>query len=149
MTTTSDLASTVSSHKTMSLCLNSESRSLRSQNHRETELLLGVLSFYRNNLPIKLFLKWTMIVEILSENKKKLQSLKMDLGIRVPLMSLTLVGIGTPRDYSFMELKKATNNFSEKNKLGRHDDDFVVYLFEALDLQGTVNCAPNDMAWSL
>ncbi|KAI9120566.1 hypothetical protein K1719_007599 [Acacia pycnantha] len=69
----------------------------RSQNHRETELLLGVLCFHRNNLPIKLFLKWTMIVEILSENKKKLRSLKMGLGIRVPLMSLTLVGIGGHR----------------------------------------------------
>ncbi|KAI9083885.1 hypothetical protein K1719_034143 [Acacia pycnantha] len=92
-------------------------------------------------------LKWNMTVEILPENNKKLRSLKMGLGIGVPLVSLILVGIGglvcyvykkrrrrnlddeqilgtlkslpgTPREYSFKELKKATNNFSEKNKLG-------------------------------
>ncbi|KAI9091092.1 hypothetical protein K1719_028362 [Acacia pycnantha] len=43
----------------------------------------------------------------------------MGLGIRVPLILGTLKSLpGTPREYSFKELKKATNNFSEKNKLG-------------------------------
>ncbi|XP_028776736.1 probable L-type lectin-domain containing receptor kinase S.5 [Neltuma alba] len=92
-------------------------------------------------------LRWNLTVEILSENKNKSRSLKMGLGIGVPLTALILVGIGgsvycvykkkrrrrlddeqilgtlkslpgTPREYSFKELKKATNNFSEKNKLG-------------------------------
>ncbi|XP_054809950.1 probable L-type lectin-domain containing receptor kinase S.5 [Prosopis cineraria] len=92
-------------------------------------------------------LRWNMTVEVLSENKNKTRSLRISLGIGVPLMSLIVVGIGgwvycvyrkkrrrrlddeqilgtlkslpgTPREYSFKELKKATNNFSEKNKLG-------------------------------
>lgn len=85
-------------------------------------------------------------MEILPDEKKTARSLKIGLGIGVPLLVLAAVGVaglvyyayrkrrgsgsdeqilgtlkslpGTPREFSFKDLKKATNNFDEKHKLG-------------------------------
>ncbi|KAF7809535.1 putative L-type lectin-domain containing receptor kinase S.5 [Senna tora] len=91
-------------------------------------------------------LRWNLTVEILPEKKRIGESVRIGLGITggVCVMMIVIGGLGywvyrrrrrrsgsdeqilgtlkslpgTPREFSFKELKKATNNFEEKRKLG-------------------------------
>ncbi|XAR73646.1 Non-specific serine/threonine protein kinase [Bertholletia excelsa] len=87
---------------------------------------------------------WNLTVEYFPEGKH--QGLTIGLGVGIPVAAVVLVGLaalcyrvhksrvarsrsnlvgalrslpGTPREFKFRELKKATNNFDEKNKLGQ------------------------------
>ncbi|KAK4790935.1 hypothetical protein SAY86_031348 [Trapa natans] len=93
-------------------------------------------------------LGWNLTVENLSKSGNKATlALALALGIGLPVLAALAVGLwwtarilrrrrmtaaddqsdivgklkclpGTPREFSFMELKKATNNFDERNRLG-------------------------------
>ncbi|XP_027361999.1 probable L-type lectin-domain containing receptor kinase S.5 [Abrus precatorius] len=90
-------------------------------------------------------LKWNISIEIFPEKGGNGNALKIGLGVGVPLVLLLVVGVvglvywlrkknrksdpqilgtlkslpGTPREFRFQELKKATNNFDERHKLGQ------------------------------
>ncbi|KAJ7944008.1 Lectin receptor kinase [Quillaja saponaria] len=100
-----------------------------------------------NNIQLNCILKWNITVELLPEESKVERLLKIALGVGVPVVVLGLVGFvllvyflykkrrdsasdpnilgtlkslpGTPREFSFKDLKKATNNFDDKYKLGQ------------------------------
>ncbi|KAM0975069.1 probable L-type lectin-domain containing receptor kinase S.5 [Malus sylvestris] len=94
-------------------------------------------------------LRWNLTVELLPGGKggNSNEGLKIGLAVGVPAVALLLLGLGglgyylykrrkaaasdenifgalkslpgTPREFSFKELKKATNNFDDKHKLGQ------------------------------
>ncbi|XP_061341731.1 probable L-type lectin-domain containing receptor kinase S.5 [Gastrolobium bilobum] len=92
-------------------------------------------------------LRWNISIEVFPHKSKDGNLLKIGLGVGVPLVILVVVGVGvlvyyyvsrkrresdsdshivgtlkslpgTPREFRFQELKKATNNFDERLKLG-------------------------------
>lgn len=98
-----------------------------------------------NATQLNCVLKWNLTVEVLAREetgKAKSNGLKIGLGVGVPVLTLVLMGLayyfhkrrkaasdlnilgalkslpGTPREFQFSELKKATNNFDHKHKLG-------------------------------
>lgn len=93
-------------------------------------------------------LRWNITVESLPEEGESGRLVKIGLGVGVPALVLFLAGVaglayylcrkkkkakasdsilmgtlkslpGTPREFGFKDLKKATKNFDEKNKLGQ------------------------------
>ncbi|KAI4327883.1 hypothetical protein L6164_020294 [Bauhinia variegata] len=99
-----------------------------------------------NTFELNCVLRWNITVEVLAEEDNTKRVLQIALGVGVPVLVLVLVGIaglvyylrrkrrasasdpnilgtlkslpGTPREFTFKELKKATNNFDETRKLG-------------------------------
>lgn len=101
-----------------------------------------------NATQLNCVLKWNLTVEMLVREENggaKSNGLKVGLGVGVPVLILALLGLaglayyvrkrrkaasdpnilgalkslpGTPREFRFSELKKATNNFDHKHKLG-------------------------------
>ncbi|KAF5197305.1 L-type lectin-domain containing receptor kinase VIII.2 [Thalictrum thalictroides] len=102
-----------------------------------------------NYTELNCVLGWNLTVQILPEDKDSVQWIKILVGVTVPGLLLLLVAIivsllyyfkrrrarlgrndpnilgalkslpGTPREFRFKDLKKATNNFDENNKLGQ------------------------------
>ncbi|KAI3462272.1 hypothetical protein Pfo_018935 [Paulownia fortunei] len=97
-----------------------------------------------NTIQLNCVLRWNLTVNYFPEGKH--QWLKIVLGVGVPLLVLLLMGAagfgyychkrrmalsnpnlvgalkslpGTPREFEFRDLKKATNSFDERNKLGQ------------------------------
>ncbi|XP_031257484.1 probable L-type lectin-domain containing receptor kinase S.5, partial [Pistacia vera] len=90
-------------------------------------------------------LRWNLTVELLPGGNGNNQWLKMGLAVGIAVLVLLVIGIaglgyyvhkkraaddpnilgtlkslpGTPREFSFRDLKKATNNFDDKHKLGQ------------------------------
>lgn len=92
-------------------------------------------------------LRWNISIEVFPEKGGNGNSLTIGLGVGVPLVVLLVAGVGglvyyicrkkresasdpqivgtlkslpgTPREFNYQELKKATNNFDEKHKLGQ------------------------------
>ncbi|KAK4764032.1 hypothetical protein SAY87_013470 [Trapa incisa] len=97
------------------------------------------------NIELNCVLEWNLTVEDLGKKDNKGQTLPLALGLGLSAAVITVAGAGvlawlllrrrksangpnilgalkslpgTPREFSFKELKKATNNFHEGNKLG-------------------------------
>ncbi|CAL5324147.1 hypothetical protein CsSME_00003124 [Camellia sinensis var. sinensis] len=97
-----------------------------------------------NSTQLNCVLMWNMTVEYFPEDKQ--EWVKILLGVGIPVLVVLLIGLvglgyylrkkrmprsnsnilgalkslpGTPREFFFKHLKKATNNFDEKNKLGQ------------------------------
>ena len=89
-------------------------------------------------------LRWNISIMVFPEKGKDRNAMKIGLGVGVPLVLVVIGGLvyflykkkrssasdpqimgtlkslpGTPREFSYQELKKATNNFDEKHKLGQ------------------------------
>ncbi|KAI4314689.1 hypothetical protein L6164_027575, partial [Bauhinia variegata] len=99
------------------------------------------------NVELNCVLRWNITVEVLPDEDNTERVLKISLGVGVPVLVLILISIsglvyylcrkrkasasdpnilgtlkslpGTPREFTFKELKKATNNFDERRKLGQ------------------------------
>ncbi|KAJ7953267.1 Lectin receptor kinase [Quillaja saponaria] len=67
-----------------------------------------------DNTQLNCVLKWNITVELLSEESKTGHLLSIALGVGIPVVVL-----GTGGEFSFKDLKKATNNFDDKHKLGQ------------------------------
>lgn len=101
-----------------------------------------------SDIQLNCVLRWNLTVEKLPGSSGSHEGLKIGLGVGVPCLVLVLMGIaglgyyvhkkrvaaaasgpnilgalkslpGTPREFSFKELKCATNNFDEKHRLGQ------------------------------
>ncbi|XVF20662.1 hypothetical protein REPUB_Repub12eG0021000 [Reevesia pubescens] len=99
-----------------------------------------------SHVQLNCVLRWNLTIEMLPGDKKGKTWLKIGLAIGVPVVVLCLLGIGgltyywyrkwrarsdpnilgalkslpgTPREFRFRDLKKATNNFDDKHKLGQ------------------------------
>ncbi|EOY04017.1 Concanavalin A-like lectin protein kinase family protein [Theobroma cacao] len=107
---------------------------------------LGFSASTGSNVQLNCVLRWNLTIEVLPDGNDGEHSLKIGLAIGVPLVVLLLLGIGgltyywykkrrarsdpnilgalkslpgTPREFRFRDLKKATNNFDDKHKLGQ------------------------------
>nr|XP_016473671.1 PREDICTED: probable L-type lectin-domain containing receptor kinase S.5 [Nicotiana tabacum] len=114
------------------------------KNHVNQESYFGFAASTGSNYQLNCVLRWNLTVEYFPD--KKHPWLKVVLGVGVPVVVLLLLGAaylgyiyhrrrvdrsqsnilgalkslpGTPQEYKFKALKKATNNFDEKNKLGQ------------------------------
>ncbi|KAK9284698.1 hypothetical protein L1049_023874 [Liquidambar formosana] len=99
-----------------------------------------------SSVQLNCVLRWNLTVEMLPDQDKETAWVKVVLGAGVPAMVLLVMGAaglgyylhrkwaakadphilgtlkslpGTPREFRFKDLKKATNNFDEKQKLGQ------------------------------
>ncbi|XVE78663.1 hypothetical protein DITRI_Ditri13aG0164700 [Diplodiscus trichospermus] len=99
-----------------------------------------------SHVQLNCVLKWNLTMEVLPDGNKGKQWFKIGLAIGVPVVVLFLLGIGgftfywhkkwrarsdpnilgalkslpgTPREFRFRDLKKATNNFDDKHELGQ------------------------------
>ncbi|CAJ2646820.1 unnamed protein product [Trifolium pratense] len=100
-----------------------------------------------NTVELNCVLKWNITIEVFDEKGKTGKALAIGLGVGIPLLIILIGGFGwyyhlikkkksedygsnsqimgtlkslpgTPREFNYQELKKATNNFDEKFKLG-------------------------------
>lgn len=112
--------------------------------HVNQESYFGFSASTGTNYQLNCVLRWNLTVEYFPE--KKNPWLKIVLGVGIPVVSLLILGAaclgycyhkkridrsqsnilgalkslpGTPQEFQFKALKKATNNFDEKNKLGQ------------------------------
>ncbi|XVE72176.1 hypothetical protein DITRI_Ditri11bG0017700 [Diplodiscus trichospermus] len=106
---------------------------------------LGFSASTGSHVQLNCVLRWNLTIEMLPDGKKGKNRGLIGLAIGVPLLVLFLLGIGgltyywykkwkarsdpnilgalkslpgTPREFRFRDLKKATNNFDDKHKLG-------------------------------
>ncbi|TQD93312.1 hypothetical protein C1H46_021070 [Malus baccata] len=113
------------------------------------ESYFGFAASTGSAIELNCVLRWNLTVELLPGGKggNSNEGLKIGLAVGVPAVALLLLGLGglgyylykrrkaaasdenifgalkslpgTPREFSFKELKKATNNFDDKHKLGQ------------------------------
>ncbi|RDY12277.1 putative L-type lectin-domain containing receptor kinase S.5, partial [Mucuna pruriens] len=98
-----------------------------------------------NNVELNCVLMWNISIEVFPRKGGMGKGLKIGLSVGVPLVVILVAGVvgwvywsrrkngesesqimgtlkslpGTPREFRFQELKKATNNFDDKHKLGQ------------------------------
>ncbi|CAL5326622.1 unnamed protein product [Camellia sinensis] len=106
-----------------------------------SELVFGFSASTGNTIELNCVLRWNLTVEYFSDDNGPL--IKILFGVGLPVvavaaavavayyccrkkrsMPINILGalkslLGTPREFEFKDLKKATNNFDEKNKLGQ------------------------------
>ncbi|XVF71473.1 hypothetical protein PTKIN_Ptkin12aG0040300 [Pterospermum kingtungense] len=107
---------------------------------------LGFSASTGSHVQLNCVLKWNLTIEVIPDGNKGKNWFLNGLAIGVPLLVLLLLGIGgltyywykkwrarsdpnilgalkslpgTPREFRFRDLKKATNNFDDKHKLGQ------------------------------
>ncbi|XWS47585.1 hypothetical protein CRYUN_Cryun14cG0164700 [Craigia yunnanensis] len=107
---------------------------------------LGFSASTGSHVQLNCVLKWNLTIEVPPDKNKGNKWFKIGLAIGVPVVVLFLLGIGgltyywykkwrarsdpnilgalkslpgTPREFRFRDLKKATNNFDDKRKLGQ------------------------------
>ena len=107
---------------------------------------LGFSASTGSHVQLNCVLRWNLTIEVLPDGNKEKNWLQIGLAIGVPALVLFLLGIGgltyywykkrrarsdpnilgtlkslpgTPREFRFRDLKKATNNFDDKHKLGQ------------------------------
>ncbi|XP_022759220.1 probable L-type lectin-domain containing receptor kinase S.5 [Durio zibethinus] len=107
---------------------------------------LGFSASTGSHVQLNCVLRWNLTMEVLPGGNKVKNWFKIGLAIGVPAVALFLLGIGgltyywykkwrarsdpnilgalkslpgTPREFRFKDLKKATNNFDDKHKLGQ------------------------------
>ena len=111
------------------------------------ESYFGFSASTGENYELNCVLRWNISIEVFPKKGGDGKALKIGLGVGVPLAILVVVGVGglvyqmfrkkkesasdpqilgalkslpgTPREFNYQELKKATNSFDEKNKLGQ------------------------------
>jgi hypothetical protein len=112
------------------------------------ESYFGFSASTGNNIELNCVLKWNISIEVFDEKGKNGKALAIGLGVGIPVLIILIGGLGwyyylikkkkrdenygsnsqimgtlkslpgTPREFNYQELKKATNNFDEKFKLG-------------------------------
>jgi hypothetical protein len=112
------------------------------------ESYFGFSASTGNNIELNCVLKWNISIEVFDEKGKNGKALAIGLGVGIPVLFILIGGLGwyyylikkkkrdenygsnsqimgtlkslpgTPREFNYQELKKATNNFDEKFKLG-------------------------------
>ncbi|KAL6556980.1 hypothetical protein OROHE_006856 [Orobanche hederae] len=119
------------------------SANLDLQNYLKQYSYFGFSASTGNGTQLNCILRWNLTIHSFPEDKS--QWLKITLGSGVPIMVLIIMGLvgfgyysrkrriphsnsnlagalkilpGTPREFKFKDLKRATNNFDEKTKLG-------------------------------